>query len=266
MDTLFYLLSKYIWNLISPDSLLVMLAVAAWLLLKLGCQRLAGALTACMAITVLFIAVFPVGEWLLYPLEKRFPPAEILPDQVDGIILLGGSYRIAQSAAWRQVELKETAERELAFLRLARRYPDAQLVFTGGGLHPGGDFSEAALAKRLFAEQGLDVSRIVFEDLSRNTYENAINTRVLIEPQAGETWLLITTGWHMPRAVGVFCKTSWSVTPYPVDHWTRRGSLLWPEWHFARNFYTLHFALREWTGLLAYRMSGKISTLLPADC
>jgi uncharacterized SAM-binding protein YcdF (DUF218 family) len=266
MDTLFYLLSKYIWALISPGSLLVILAAAVWLLLKFGRQRLANMLTGLLVFTLLFISLLPVGEWLLYPLEARFPVHQDLPQNIDGIILLGGSYRIAQSASWQQVELRETAERDLAFLRLARHYPEAKLVFTGGGLYPGGEYSEAALAKRLFDEQGLDISRIIFENLSRNTYENAVNTRILVEPRADENWLLITTSWHMPRAVGVFCKVQWRVMPYPVDHWTQRNNLLRLEWDFSENLRMLHFAFREWTGLLAYRITGKTSALIPGLC
>src|SRR5688572_9652265 len=132
MDSLFFWLSKILWAIAAPGSQLVITVMALWLLLKFGAQRQARCLAGLLASALLLIAVFPVGEWLLYPLESRFE--NDLPDDknIDGIIVLGGSVNTMKSAAWDQVERRATAEREFHFLALARRYPQARLAFAGG--------------------------------------------------------------------------------------------------------------------------------------
>lgn len=267
MDTLFFWLSKTGWAFASPGSLLVIAMLLVWLLLRLQAVRVARYLAALLAVTLMLIALLPLGEWLLYPLESRFTHNPALPARIDGIIVLGGTIDPVKSAAWNQVEVRATAERELAFLALARRYPQARLVFTGGsGSLVNQAYKEAEWAKTLFARQGLDSAEVIFEDHSRNTHENAAYSKKLAGPRPDESWLLITTAWHMPRAVGVFCEAGFPVIAYPVDHWTLPGNLLRVEWDFAENFNELENALHEWVGLLVYRLTGKTTELLPSAC
>jgi len=178
--------------------------------LELKKYKKATRLMTLLVVLILIIAVFPVGDVLLSPLEKRFPSPGHLPDNVDGIILLGGAERVQQSFLWQKVELNKSSERFFEFLRLVKKYPHAQHVFTSGS----GDiafqnYKGAQVAKMLFKEQGLDTSKIIFESQSRNTYENAVFTRRLIEPKSGENWVLITSAAHMPRSMGVFSPGLW---------------------------------------------------------
>ncbi len=262
MDSLFFWLSKIIWALASPGSLMVIAAIAIWLLLKSGAHRLARCLAGLLALALFLIALFPVGEWLLYPLESRF--SKNLPERIDGVILLGGSISPMRSMVWDEVEMNAAAEREFNFLALARRYPQAKLAFTGG---TGGllsqAYKEAGWTRKLFEQQGMDPARISFEENSRNTYENAIFSKELLTPNPEDNWLLITTAWHMPRAIGAFCKAGFPVLAWPVDHWTVRGDLMRIEWDFVDNLNELNIAMHEWTGLLIYRLTGKTGSLLP---
>lgn len=267
MDTLFFWLSKLVWLLIAPDSILYLLLVASAIFLYLGKQKLAKVfLFVCTGLATV-IAFIPVGDWLLYPLESRFEPVQSLPEKVDGIIVLSGSESTLLSNAWGQVEVNEAAERNLAFMQLARQYPDARLVFSGGTgslLHQ--EFKGADIASKLYQQQGLDTSNIVFERTSRNTYENAMNSKKLVNPTKDETWILITTSWHMPRSTGIFCQQDWSVIPYPVDHSTFKGSLFRINFNLAGNLRGLNTGMREWIGLFAYYFTGKTDSLFPAGC
>jgi uncharacterized SAM-binding protein YcdF (DUF218 family) len=171
--------------------------------------------------------------------------------QVDGLILLGGAGSQRKASQWRQPELNESGDRYLAFMALARQYPEAQLVFTGGaGGMLGQKFSEADMARQLFSDHGIDHERVLFEGKSRNTYENATLTKQLVDPAPGEHWLLVTSAWHMPRSVGVFCKADWPVIPYPVDHISNPDYLLRVDLGFAEHLWNLAFGLKEWVGLL----------------
>ena len=209
-------------------------------------------------------ALLPVDQWLFYPLETRFQTNPPLPESVDGILCLSGGEDANRSSLWQQVEVGDSAERLIYLLVLAKRYPQAKLVFTGGS---GSIFDQssrgAMVAKRLYHDLGLDPSRLILESESRNTYENALYSKALVEPQAGETWILVTTAWHMPRSVGVFRKLGWSVLPYPVDHWTSPGELLKMEFDLSGHLQDLQFGAKEWVGLLAYYVTGKTSALFP---
>ena len=264
MDTVFFLASKIIWALISPDSLIVILGVSAWIAAILKWQRISKSLLASCALLLLLIGFFPVGEWLIAPLENRFTANMALPSKVDGIVVLGGAILPQMSNSWQQPEINGAAERLTNFLYLARLYPNAQLVFTGGsGAVTEQEFKEAETAQMLFKQLGLAERAIIFESESRNTSENARNSKELVTPENNENWLLITSAFHMPRSIGVFCQQQWAVQPYPVDHYSQKANLLRVDFSFGENLSVLGVAIREWVGLVAYRISGRTDRLLP---
>ena len=257
MDALFFWASKLLWLLIKPESLLLIAFSAGFLLLWLGKMVIAKRILGGVLVAVLMIGFFPLGEWLLYPLESRYPH-NVEPEQVDGIVALSGALDPMRTKIWDQVVAGGAAERNFAFVRLANKYPDARLVYTGGAssmIYQ--QYKAADVAKRLYAELGTDIGRILFERESRNTVESAVNVKRLVNPQSGEQWLLLTTSWHMPRSVGVFCKVGWDVIPYPVDFQTMPGHQLRADWNFGGHLRDLNTAVKEWVGLFAYSLFGK---------
>jgi len=266
MDTLFFWISKLAWFVIAPDSLLLLLILWVCVLLWRKRYRPARWLLGVIVLVLLIVGLFPVGQWVFYPLESRFPANPTLPESVTGIIVLGGAEDAVLSEIWKQVEVNGRAERLLTFLTLAKQYPRAKLVFTGGsGRLLDQEFKGASVAKTLFQEHGLDLSRLILEDQSRNTYENAVCSKTLVNPDPDETWILITTAWHMPRSVGIFREVGWPVIPYPVDHWTVPGNLLEIGFDLAGHLRNLKIATKEWMGLLSYYISGKTSALFPDE-
>ena len=267
MDTLFFYVSKIIWLLVSPDSLLLILLIFSVTLLFLGKISSAKILLSAVSFTFILIAFFPLGEWLLNPLESHFITNPTLPAKLDGIIVLSGSEEPELSHIWNQVEVGATAERNLAFLNLARRYPKAKLIFTGGtGRLTNQRYKAADVAKTLFEQQNFNINKIKFESKSRNTFENATYSKKVAKPLKNENWVLITTSWHMPRSIGIFCKINWPTIPYPVDHQTRKGNLYRVNFDLAKNLSILKIGIKEWLGLFAYYLSGKTTSLLPKKC
>lgn len=253
--------------MIVPENLFLFLLLISWVLLWRGAYRPARRLLGFVIIVLMVVVLFPIGEWFLYPLEMRFPVNPKLPERIDGIIVLSGAEDAVLSSLWNQVELGDGVERDIAFLELARRYPNAKLVFTGGSgsiLHQ--EYKAADVARQLFDELGLDLSRVTFERNSRNTFENAVLSKELVRPGPGQKWILITTAWHMPRSVGIFCKADWPVIPYPVDHWTMPGKLLRIEVDLSGHLRGLTTGVKEWIGLIAYYFSGKTTALFPEQC
>jgi uncharacterized SAM-binding protein YcdF (DUF218 family) len=267
MDSLFFYLSKLFWLFIAQDSLLLFLALLVWLMWWRGKIHAAKTSLNALLIILLLLAFFPVGEWLLYPLENHFRTNPDLPQKIDGIMVLGGPESETRSEAWNQVELKDSAERLLAGMALARQHPEAKLVFTSGTgslLHP--QYRGADVGRKLFEQQGIDLSQVLLERNSRNTHENALFSKALLNPRPGETWVLVTTASHMPRSVGIFCQQDWPMIPYPVDHHTWKGHLLRLDFNLALHLVDLGLAVNEWVGLAAYRLTGKTTALMPLAC
>jgi uncharacterized SAM-binding protein YcdF (DUF218 family) len=259
-NVLFYS-SKAVWALLAPGSLLFLAALASFVLHRRR-PHLARALTACTALALGALSLLPLAHWTLAPLENRFPRPE-LPATVDGIVVLGGAIDLERTRAPDRPELNDAADRLGAFVALARRYPGARLVYSGGsGLVRMPNAHEADAARTLLADLGLDPARVIFERDSRNTWENAVNAERLAQPRPGETWLLVTSAWHMPRAVGCFRKVGWDVLPYPVDFWGSDAQD-WFKFDAHWQLYALAAAEREWIGLLAYHLLGRTDAWLP---
>ena len=177
--------------------------------------------TAAVGIFML-LGFIPLGFWLTTNLENRFPANPSIPADVAGIITLGGTINQYITAARGQPALTGGGERLTEFVHLARRYPDARLIFTGGsGALIDTELKEADSAQIFFDQMGLTGREIVFEDRARNTYENALFTREIVGDEAVKRrWVLITSAEHMPRAMGVFRQAGWNIMAYPVDYAT----------------------------------------------
>jgi uncharacterized SAM-binding protein YcdF (DUF218 family) len=267
METLFFWLSKLGWLVISPESVLLILVLVAWALLLRGALRWAKRLLGLVAITLLALTVFPIGEWVTYPLESRFPANPALPERVDGIIVLGGAEDAVRSAAWDQTQVNDAAERILASVELARRFPRAKVLFTSGsGSLFDQEHRSADVARKLYAQLGLDSDRLILEGESRNTAENVARSKAIAKPAKGETWLLVTSAFHMPRSLGIFCREGWSVIPYPVDHRTLKGDLVRLNGSIVGNMNSLSYGIKEWLGLAAYYATGRTAAFFPAGC
>ncbi|NOX40887.1 MAG: YdcF family protein [Alphaproteobacteria bacterium] len=260
MSILFFIASKLIWVLIRPETWLVIGLAWGCLLLKLHKISRARRVLSATLIAALAITILPLGELLIRPLETSYPanPTITAPN---GIIVLGGAEDARRTAYWRQVQLNDAAERFTAALALARRFPNAKIVFTGGSgsLRDalGKGISGATVAKLFFSEQGIPANRLILESKSRNTAANARLTYALLRPKPGQTWVLVTSAFHMPRAMRSFRRAGWTgVIPYPVDY--RSGRFADDiGWNLAKNLKTLNIAVKEYVGLLAYSLTGR---------
>jgi uncharacterized SAM-binding protein YcdF (DUF218 family) len=258
-------LSKILWMLFKPSSLVLWGVLSAAVLAWRGRARPARRVVCGVGAALLAITFLPLGNWLLYPLEARFPPPRPMPEKIDGIVVLGGSINARVSAYWGVPALSGQAERLTEAVVLARRYPAAKLVFSGGpGVFTPDGPTEAAVARQFFAAQGISSGRLIVEDKATNTYQNVVRLKKLLHPVTGERWLLVTSSYHLPRAVGLFRQVRWPVIPYPVDYKTAgpaRVSITGIE--LAQSLDAFDFALYAWSGLVVYRLLGRTSALFP---
>ncbi|KAA0970510.1 YdcF family protein [Aureimonas fodinaquatilis] len=262
---MFFVLSKIFWYLVQPLVVVLLALAVAFVLLLLGKQRLAATFLGGGLALLAVLSLTPLGLLMMSPLENRFPQPE-LPDNIAGIIVLGGALDTRVASTRSEPELNDAADRITAGVTLARLYPEARLIFSGGSAELlTTDIAESVVAGQLFADLGLEGERLILEDQSRDTFENARFTKALAKPEKGDVWVLVTSAYHMPRSVGSFRQAGFDVLPYPVDYRTPSGPKVWqPSSASIRNVEKVHFSIREYIGLAAYWLTGRTNALFPA--
>jgi uncharacterized SAM-binding protein YcdF (DUF218 family) len=265
---LMFTLSKIIGFLVLPSSLAVMATVAGLLLQSRGSRpRLARRLTWGGVLLLAIAGIVPAGNWLILPLEQRFAGvAQPQPgDRIDGIIILGGFEDGWVTAGRGHLTINEAGERLSEGVRLARMFPAARVVFSGGAgtvFRPGAEATTSVAD--YFRDMGIGAGRVVLEGASRNTHENALFMADLLRPRDAERWILITSAYHMPRSVGLMRASGFAVVPYPVDFRTRdAGDALRLFESIPAGLQRLDLAAKEWLGLVSYRLLGRTGELLP---
>src|SRR5437870_7395093 len=259
---LFFVLSKTLGYLLLPTNFLIAIGFVGAILMVTRFASLGRKLVIAAVLLLVICGLSPLGKALLYPLEQRFPSWDAARGAPDGIIVLGASIEADLSVAHGTPVVRGAPDRIIAAAALARRYPNARVVFSGGSANlVSNDAREADFAGAIFDSLGVDKSRLIMERGSRNTQENAEFSKALVKPKDGERWVLVTSAFHMPRSVGLFRKAGFAVEPYPVD-W-RVGDFLSFTNAATDGLGRTDLAVREWMGLIAYRANGQIDDLLP---
>ena len=263
MNGAFFPAAKLGWLVFAPSHLLLWLALATALALIAGRARLGRGLAILTALLFIVFGMLPTGEWLARPLEDQYPRPATLPTRVDGILDLGGGLgtdilatRGAPAAALSEARLVSTFE-------LARRYPNARVVFSGGW----GRYPDATAAAYVFGQMGLDPKRLTLERRSRDTFENLLFSRRLVGPKPGEVWVLATSAIQLPRAMAVARQLGWPMVAWPTDYITRPKGGPRPLADYINvtgNLERADAALHEQLGLVAYRMRGGGAATAPA--
>lgn len=215
---------------------------------------------------LLFLAAWsPIGPAMLAALEDRFNVPE-LPVSVTGIVMLGGAEDAHITESRKSVTLNNNAERIFQTAVLARRFPNARIILSGGGGHlvVGDTLTEAQIAQQVLVELGIASERIETDRQSQTTFENAVDSMAVAHPKPSDTWILVTSAYNMPRAVASFKAVGFATIPYPVDYRTMTSQFRLPFSAVADGLDVTDTAVHEWLGLAAYWLAGKTQTLFPA--
>jgi uncharacterized SAM-binding protein YcdF (DUF218 family) len=190
------------------------------------------------------------GSLLLRPLETRFPALrQVPPDQVTGIVLIGG-FHLDIRVADQQFDIRSgMSDRVMETVRLSKLYPQARVLYSGGG-------TEAQLGKEILVRLGVERERIILEDRSKSTAENASFSKLVVAPKSSEKWLLVTSAFHMPRAMGAFRAVGFPVEADPADFKAAKAD--------AAQRKEVMLALREYIALFVYWLSGQSNELFPS--
>jgi|SRR5215831_1966767 len=194
-----FIFGKLVWAAVQPGNLLLLCLLAGILLFLLTRGRRGRVLVGLSAVGFVLLAVAPIGPAMLMTLEQRLPRPAALPEKIDGIIVLGGGVDPALSLSYGETVFNSAVARVLAGVALAHRHPEAKLALVGGegGFVPVG-LAESRATLGFVVEQRIAPARIVLEERSRSTHENAVYAKELIRPAPGDIWILVTSAYHMP--------------------------------------------------------------------
>ncbi len=255
---MFFVVSKLLAAFLVLSNLIGLTAGAG--LIALALRRRKGGLVLLIASTLLLLIVgwFPVGSAGLLILEDRFPLPEA-SGHVAGIVVLGGEINTDVSTERHTVALSNAGERLTKTAELSLLHPSARILLSGGSadLLSYEGKSEAAVARDLLVGIGVPYKRIELEERSRNTCENALESKAVARPKPGETWLLVTSAFHMPRSVACFRAAGFPIIPYPVGYQARESDRQHPTSSLSMGLYLADVAAHEWIGLVAYHFTMK---------
>lgn len=240
---MYFSLSKIIWGVVEPSHIILWCSLLAVALLLLNRRRAGLVFVILTAVLLVGLGVVPAYVWLARPLEYRFADLKP-PARADGILVLGGNPQGDQRLP-------------VAYM-VSRRYPNAKLVFGGGSgeLIDNRPNEAAAIAGQILYDLGLAPSRLILEGHSRNTRENIQFAKALIKPRPGETWILVTSAYHMPRAMEIADGLHWKMFPWPSEHISNRHEIR--SWFsVANNLDKFDVIVHERIGLLFQDLSSK---------
>jgi len=207
----------------------------------------------------LFFGYVPLSNFLLNKIEDYIPPSKYPHQQLTGIIVLGGSFNSGlESKERNEVSLNSSAERLTKALEIYKKNPRLLILFSGfsGELKPQG-WSESDMAKKFFLDQGIKIDNLIFENQSRNTFENIKYSKDIIANYKG-TWGLITSANHMPRSFFTFKKQGLILEPISVDYKTGISRMFWINFDISSGLINWNIIFHELIGIAYYKVTNKI--------
>jgi uncharacterized SAM-binding protein YcdF (DUF218 family) len=267
MDSIFFILSKAAHVLIEPLNWLLILIGLALLFLLLRKNYLVRRALGIALFLGLFMGYMPTSQFAMRILEDAVPQTPLTSErfeQLGGILILGGAIEGGPIARDRgEVSIGSSAERVTKALQLLRQHPEVPFIFSGhSGRLLSKDISEADAFKRLLQEQSLNTHMGFYENQSRNTYENMVYSKKIIDGIAEKEgtlvkpWLLITSASHMLRSVQVAKQQGLLVVPLSVDYQTSKQTS-WHRFDLVEGGDQWNRFIHELVGMIAYWITGK---------
>jgi uncharacterized SAM-binding protein YcdF (DUF218 family) len=201
----------------------------------------------------------PLSNFLLNKIEDYIQPSKYPVQQLTGVIILGGSFDTGLTPRERnEVSLNFSAERLTKALEIYKKNPKVLILFSGsseGSKSLG--WSESDMAKKFFLDQGVKLDNLIFENQSRNTFENIKYSKDIIANYKG-TWGLITSANHMPRSFFSFKKQGLILEPISVDYKTGTSRMFWINFDISSGLYNWSIIFHELIGIAYYKVTNKI--------
>ena len=255
-----FYLSKILKFFIDPLYILFLITfVLIFILLFTDSKKIAILISKLFLILFLFFSYTPLSNFLLNKIEDYIQPSKYPVQQLTGVIIMGGSFNSGLISKERnETSINGGAERLTKALEIYKKNPRILILFSGfsSQLSPDG-WSESQMARKFFFDQGVKNDNLLFEEKSKNTFENIIFSKDLIDKNKG-VWGLITTASHMPRAFFSFKKNGIILEPIIVDYQTGTSKMFWLNFDIYRGISNWRTIFHEIVGLSYYKITNKI--------
>ena len=255
---MFFILSKLLYFLLQPLNWLIGLPIYA--IITKNDRKKRRLLRGCFALLVVITNPF-LGNRVFHAFEAEAVSMNDMRDTFDVGIVLGGYTKGGTYAKKDQLQLSTAANRLTDAILLYKKGIVKKLLISGGdGKLLGESYPESVLAQNYLLELGVKPEDLWVEDNSRNTHENALFSKQLLEKQGftNEKVLILTSAFHIPRALGCFKKVGIQAQPFPTQFIAERLTLqpetwLIPDPDVIKNW---EYLLKEWIGSVVYKIQG----------
>jgi uncharacterized SAM-binding protein YcdF (DUF218 family) len=255
-----FYLSKILNFFINPLYILsIIILIQLFIIFFAESKKLVIFFSKIFLILFLFFGYNPLSNFLLSKIEDYIQPSKYPIQELKGVVVLGGSFeKGSESKERNEVFLNSSAERLTKALEIYKKNPRLIILFSGfsGELKPQG-WSESDMAKKFFLDQGVKLDNLIFENQSRNTFENIKYSKDIIANYKG-TWGLITSASHMPRSFFTFKKQSLILEPISVDYKTGTSRMFWINFDISSGLSNWSIILHELIGISYYKFTNKI--------
>ena len=253
-----FYLSKILWLIFNPFNIFIFVTLLSIFLYFVKLRGLSLIIFLINFVFIALISFLPIGSYLIYNIEKEYHSYIKPPEKVDGILILGGATNPLFFNEYNQISLNGSAERLVESVMIIKKFDKAKVIFSGGsGIINRPDLGHSQVAKSFYKKIGIEINQIIFEDQSRNTYENIIYSKKIANPKINENWLLITSASHMKRALLIADKHNWKLIPYAVDFKNIKNFKFIPNLKLLKNLNTFQQGSHEWLGLISYYLMGR---------
>jgi len=257
-----FYLSKILWIIFNPLNMLLFFLFFGFILSFFSNKIFSKIFYSLTLVFFTIIAVIPTGAFMIYQLEKKYHVLESLPNKLDGILILSGATDPVLTKEYNQISLNGSAERLTESIQLMKKYSHTKIIFSGGSGSIHHNFTHSEAAKLFFTNFEINLDNIIYENKSRNTYENILFSKKIAEPTINEKWLVVTSAYHMSRALNVADKLGWKFIPYAVDFKLEKKFSWQPSIAFLGNMFLFQQGTHEWVGSIAYFWMGRSSKVL----
>jgi len=255
-----FYLSKILNFLINPIHILsLVVLMQLFVVFFTESKKLVFFFSKLILILFLFFSYIPLSNFLLGKIENYIQPSKYPAQQLTGIVVMGGSFNSGLLSKERnESSINGAAERLTKTLEIYKKNPKILILFTGfsSELYPEG-WNESQLARKFFFDQGFKNYNLIFEEKSKNTFENVIFSKDILEKNKG-AWGLITTASHMPRSFFSFKKQGLILEPIIVDYQTGTSQIFWINFNISKGLFYWHTIFHEIAGLVYYKVTNKI--------
>jgi len=207
----------------------------------------------------LFFGYIPLSNFFLNKVEDYIEPSKYPIQQLTGVVVLGAGFDSGRISKERnQIALDHSVARLTKAIEIYNKNPRILILLSGFSKESlNEEWSELEMVKRFYLDQGVRFENLLFENQSRNTFENAFFSKNIVSKYKG-TWGLITTASHMPRSYLLFKKQGIILEPINVNYRTGKTKIFWLNFNIKKGIIDWSIIFHEVIGLAYYKITNKI--------